>query len=113
MTAAETGSADDRTLDVGPGAVDGAFDILTLREASRDRRGQRAAGAVGMARRDPRALPEYRTSRRYKHVRHGFSGEMSAFDQHCPTAEQEQGFAGGSHLREIADCRAAQDRGFR
>src|SRR5204862_2343170 len=52
MTAAQSGRADNGTLDVGSGTVDRTFDILTLRKACRDRRGQRATGAVGVARGD-------------------------------------------------------------
>ena len=58
VAAAEAGSARDRALDVGASAVDGIFDPKALGEAGGDRRGESAAGAVGVAGIDPGALPD-------------------------------------------------------
>src|SRR5271166_6221229 len=65
---AETGGADDRTVDVDAGEVDGTLDPMALGQASGDRRSERAAGAVGMSGRDPRAFPHPRTPFRDEHI---------------------------------------------
>src|SRR5271165_342741 len=113
VTISNTGRADDRTMDVCEGAFDGALDTMALGEAGRDRRGECATGAVGMTRRDPRALPDPDTAGGHQHVRHGFRREMSALDQRRSAAEREQRLAGGPHLADVPDRRAAQDLGFR
>src|SRR6516162_1891007 len=98
VPAAETGRASNRTLDIISRTIYRGLDVETLSQAGCDRRGEGAAGTVGMAGRDPRALPDPGTAARNEDIGHGFPGEMATLDQHSAAPEPEQGLAGGSHL---------------
>src|SRR6516225_12024005 len=95
--------AGDRALDVISGTIDRALDAETLGDAGCDSRGEGAAGPVGVAGRDPRALPDLGAAGGDEDIRDGFSREMAALDQHCSAAEREQGLARGPHLGPVAN----------
>ena len=113
VAASETRRARDRALDIGARATDGALETRSLSEACGDRRGEGATGTVGVPSSKAGAFPNPGALRCHQHIRHGFSGEVPAFDQHGPATERKQSFAGGLHLGNTADRRAAQDLRFR
>src|SRR5271170_1190647 len=113
VAASQARRTGDRALDVGAGSVDRLFYNQTLGQTRSDRRGQRAAGPVSMAGREPRAFPYASACFGHQHVRYGLAGEVPALDQHRPTAKGKQDFAGSAHLGGVADRRTAQDFGFR
>src|SRR5438105_10287658 len=107
VAATKTGSSGNGMLDIGPRAVDGALEILALRQARGDRGGEGAAGAMGMTRLDPLVFPDPDPGAADENIRHGRSRQMTALHQHRPTAELEQGLTRGAHLGDTGDPPAA------
>src|SRR5262249_33955128 len=100
VAAAEPGCAGNRGLNVISRALNRPLNPETLSEPGCDRRGEGAAGAMGVTGRDPRAFPDPDAAASGdEHIRNGRPGKMPAFDKRCSTAERKQTFAGSLHLR--------------
>ncbi len=84
-------------------------DRHALREAGGDRGGERAAGAVGVAAVDPRALPECAVRPRSPARRTPCRRQVPALQQHRAAAQLEQRLGRALHRGEAVD-RAARHR---
>ena len=87
---AETVGSRDRRADPGLGIAHGRLEILTLGKARGDRRGQRAAGAMGVAGRDARRGERDRAVSADEIVDALGALAVPALDQHCAAAERQQ-----------------------
>ena len=107
VAAAEPGCIGNRGLNVIASPFNRALNAEALSKASRDRRCEGATGTMGMARRDPRALPDPNPATGGdEDIRNGFPRQMPAFDKSGSATEGKQGFTGSLHLGNVTDCRA-------
>src|SRR5437870_13370839 len=90
MAMPEARSADNCATDVFARLLDRGLDLEPLRHAGGDRRGQRAAGAVGMAAVYPRALPDAQAGSGSEHVVNRAAGEVATLQQGFGSTELAQ-----------------------
>src|SRR5438105_9600936 len=113
LAMAEAGSADNCATDVFARLLDRGLDLEALRHAGGDRRGQCAAGAVGMAAVDPRALPDAQAGSGRENVVNRAAGEVATLQQGRGATEVAHLLCRLPHRREAVDRAPQQDLGFR
>ena len=108
--ACNSASRFDGAADEGFGAAHGVGEVVAAHDMGGDGAGERAAGAVQVARRRARRGEPARARGRDEPIDALFAREMSAFHQHGARSEREQAFALALHLVLASRLRGAEQR---